>query len=590
MLVASFVFAAMGVCVKLAADYFSTSEIVMVRGVIGMLFIYGLMWLRGGTLKTPLAWHHLWRGAVGVTALWLWFYSIALLPLATAVTLNYMSPIWIAAILFAVGWWRRKNRFDWRLVLAIGLSFAGVTLLLRPAMQADQWFGGLLALASGMLAALAYLEVRRLGQMGEPEYRVVFYFSMTSAVAGLFGTLFIETRTGWHMPGATGIALLLAIGLTAVTAQMAMTRAYRLGNTLLTANLQYTGIVFSSIWGVLIWHDAPGWLGWLGIAAILVSGMAATYYNARNIQATLAAAPAASRSSNLQKPPMTVYTTLIAAAELAPHLSDPNWVVLDCRHDLANPDAGRAAWAAGHLPGAQFAHLDHDLSDLAPAADGTFRGRHPLPQRAALLETLRAWGVNDTSQVVAYDAHGGMFAARLWWLLRWLGHAPVAVLDGGLNAWQNAQGALTSALPAARARGNLQARPTLGATVSADEVLANLASGTRTVVDARAPDRFRGENETLDAVGGHIPGARNRFFKDNLQADGRFKEAAQLRTEFGALIAAPAAAIMQCGSGVTACHNLLALEIAGLPGAALYPGSWSEWCADPARPVARGAQ
>lgn len=293
MLVASFVFAAMGVCVKLAADYFSTSEIVMVRGVIGMLFIYSLMWLRGGTLKTPLAWHHLWRGAVGVTALWLWFYSISLLPLATAVTLNYMSPIWIAAILFAVGWWRRKNRFDWRLVLAIGLSFAGVTLLLRPAMQADQWFGGLLALASGMLAALAYLEVRRLGQMGEPEYRVVFYFSMTSAVAGLFGTLFVETRTGWQMPDATGIALLLAIGLTAVTAQMAMTRAYRLGNTLLTANLQYTGIVFSSIWGVLIWHDAPGWLGWLGIAAILVSGMAATYYNARNIQATMAAATAA---------------------------------------------------------------------------------------------------------------------------------------------------------------------------------------------------------------------------------------------------------------------------------------------------------
>jgi len=287
---------------------------------------------------------------------------------------------------------------------------------------------------------------------------------------------------------------------------------------------------------------------------------------------------------------MSVYTTLIAAAELAPHLSDPDWVVLDCRHDLADPDAGRAAWAAGHLPGAQFAHLDRDLSDLAPAADGAFRGRHPLPQRAALLETLRAWGINDTSQVVAYDAHGGMFAARLWWLLRWLGHAPVAVLDGGLNAWQNAQGALTSALPAARARGNLQARPTLGATVSADEVLANLASGTRTVVDARAPDRFRGENETLDAVGGHIPGARNRFFKDNLQADGRFKQAAQLRIELGALITAPSTAIMQCGSGVTACHNLLALEIAGLPGAALYPGSWSEWCADPARPVARGAQ
>ncbi|HTN66153.1 MAG TPA: DMT family transporter [Burkholderiaceae bacterium] len=292
MLVASFVFAAMGVCVKLAADYFSTAEIVMTRGVIGMLFICSLIRLRGGTLKTPLAWHHLWRGAVGVTALWLWFYSIALLPLATAVTLNYMSPIWIAVILFALGWWRRQQHADWRLALAIGLSFVGVTLLLRPAIAADQWFGGLLALASGMLAALAYLEVRRLGRMGEPEYRVVFYFSLTSAVAGLLGTLFIEARAGWQAPSATGIALLLAIGLTATTAQMAMTRAYRLGNTLLTANLQYTGIVFASIWGSLIWSDTPDWSGWLGIAAILTSGVAATFYNARN-------APAAPSSTAL---------------------------------------------------------------------------------------------------------------------------------------------------------------------------------------------------------------------------------------------------------------------------------------------------
>ncbi|HTN66152.1 MAG TPA: sulfurtransferase [Burkholderiaceae bacterium] len=286
---------------------------------------------------------------------------------------------------------------------------------------------------------------------------------------------------------------------------------------------------------------------------------------------------------------MTAYTTLIAAADLAPHLSDPNWIVLDCRHDLANPDAGRAAWSAGHIPGAQFAHLDRDLSDLAPAADGRFRGRHPLPPRAALLETLRGWGINEESQVVAYDAQGGMFAARLWWLVRWLGHARVAVLDGGLAAWQ---GALTAAAPAARARGNLQDRPSLTSTVEADDVLAHLddlASGARTVLDARAPDRFRGENETLDAVGGHIPGAKNRCFKDNLQADGRFKPAAQLRAEFTPLVADPTRAVMQCGSGVTACHNLLALEIAGLPGAALYPGSWSEWCADPARPVARGA-
>ena len=287
----------------------------------------------------------------------------------------------------------------------------------------------------------------------------------------------------------------------------------------------------------------------------------------------------------------TAYTTLISAIKLAPHLHDPDWIVLDCRHDLANPDAGRAAWAASHLAGAQFAHLDRDLSDLTPAAGGEFRGRHPLPPRAALLETLRGWGINDDSQVVAYDAHGGMFAARLWWLLHWLGHARVAVLDGGLAAWEQTGLTLTPAAPAPRPRGTLQERPALTATVDADEVLANLAAAPerrRTVLDARAPDRFRGENETLDAVGGHIPGARNRFFKDNLEAGGRFKPAAQLRAELAPLLAEPARAIMQCGSGVTACHNLLALEIAGLPGAALYPGSWSEWCADPARPVARG--
>ncbi len=242
-------------------------------------------------------------------------------------------------------------------------------------------------------------------------------------------------------------------------------------------------------------------------------------------------------------------------------------------------------------PGRSSRDLDRDLSALAPAADGRFRGRHPLPTRAALLETLRGWGVNDDSQVVAYDAHGGMFAARLWWLLRWLGHARVAVLDGGLAAWEQAGLTLSAAAPAPRPRGTLQARPALAATVDADEVLANLAAAPerrRTVLDARAPDRFRGENETLDAVGGHIPGARNRFFKDNLDADGRFKPAAQLRAELAPLLAEPERAIMQCGSGVTACHNLLALEIAGLPGAALYPGSWSEWCADPVRPVARG--
>jgi thiosulfate/3-mercaptopyruvate sulfurtransferase len=283
-----------------------------------------------------------------------------------------------------------------------------------------------------------------------------------------------------------------------------------------------------------------------------------------------------------------MYTTLISAAELSSHIAAPNWVIVDCRHDLMNLSAGREGYAVAHLPNAVFADTETELSGAKRGPDGVFRGRHPLPEREAFIETLRAWGVNDDTQVVAYDAHGGMFAARLWWMLRWVGHDAVAVLDGGMAAWQ-AQGLPLTAEVPVRPRGSLNARSSLVATVSAGEVLANIGSGERTLVDARAADRFRGENETIDPVGGHIPGAKNRFFKDNLQADGRFKDAAQLKADFAPLVADPAKAIVQCGSGVTACHNLLALEVAGMPGAALYPGSWSEWCADPARPVATGA-
>lgn len=279
------------------------------------------------------------------------------------------------------------------------------------------------------------------------------------------------------------------------------------------------------------------------------------------------------------------YTTLISAAELSQHVLETNWIVFDCRHELANPDAGREAYAAGHIPHAQFVHLDTDLSDKTLRPNGIFRGRHPLPEPDRFVETLRALAVNQDSQVIAYDAQGGMFAARLWWMLRWIGHEAVAVLDGGLPAW-TAHGMQLSTEPASALRGNVALRPSLALTVSADDIVANLTSQSRTVIDARAPDRFRGENETLDPVGGHIPGAGNRFFKNNLQADGRFKPAAQLRAELSAVVPVPQTGIMQCGSGVTACHNLLAMEVAGLPGAALYPGSWSEWCADPSRPVA----
>ncbi len=276
------------------------------------------------------------------------------------------------------------------------------------------------------------------------------------------------------------------------------------------------------------------------------------------------------------------YTTLITATQL---LVYPDAIVFDCRFDLADPAAGAAAYTAGHLPGAHYLHLDQDLSGTKTGRNG----RHPLPEPEALLEKLRACGVNNASQVIAYDAQGGMFAARLWWLLRWLGHEAGAVLDGGLPAWQAAGGELTSALPQL-GNGTLMQRPSLQHVVTADDVLANLAHQEFQIVDARAPERFRGENETLDPVGGHLPGACNRFFKDNLQADGCFKNAAQLGNEWRALLQRRTGkeTIQQCGSGVTACHNILALEIAGLSGAALYAGSWSEWCADPARPVEKG--
>lgn len=287
MLFASFVFAIMGVCVKLASATSSTSEIVMCRGLVGMLLIAGFARMQRVSLRTTLPWHHAWRGLVGVTALWLWFFAIGQLPLATAMTLNYMAPIWIAAIVFTLGWWHKQRRFEWGLAAAIITSFAGVALLLKPTIHAEQWLGGLLALISGFLSALAYMQVKKLGQLGEPEYRVVFYFSVSGVLAGLLSGLADSyLRTGefhiLHTLSGTDFLLLGSIGLTATIAQMAMTRAYRLGAMLVTANLQYTGIVFSSIWGILIWGDHLELSGWLGIVIILVSGVAATFYNARS--------------------------------------------------------------------------------------------------------------------------------------------------------------------------------------------------------------------------------------------------------------------------------------------------------------------
>lgn len=279
------------------------------------------------------------------------------------------------------------------------------------------------------------------------------------------------------------------------------------------------------------------------------------------------------------------FTTLMSASELAEILSSPSLVLLDCRSDLLDPKAGAAAFAQSHIPVAQHADLDTDLSDKTPGPHGEFRGRHPLPTKEVFIHTLRKWGVNQDSQVVVYDAHGGMFAARLWWMLRWVGHKNVALLDGGLQAWQEMDGTLTSRLITPPI-GNITLQPTLVKTVDVNHVVANLTTHEYEILDARAADRFRGENEVIDPTAGHIPGAKNRWFKENLTANGLFKSADVLRAELTALIKSPDTTIMQCGSGASACVNLLAMEIAGLSGAALYPGSWSEWSADPTRPIA----
>jgi thiosulfate/3-mercaptopyruvate sulfurtransferase len=286
-----------------------------------------------------------------------------------------------------------------------------------------------------------------------------------------------------------------------------------------------------------------------------------------------------------------MYTTLISVEQLALLASQPDVVIVDCRHDLMDAKAGRNAYDAGHIAGAVFANLDQDLSGAKYDDTGVFRGRHPLPKTDDLLMALRRFGIGNATQVVAYDAHGGMFAARLWWLLRSIGHASVAVLDGALAAWTAAGHSLQTE-SVQNPIGNIVAQTALTSQVDVAAIVRNLnadAGQKLQVVDARVADRFRGENETIDPVGGHIPGAKNRFFKDNLQADGRFKSAEQLHQEWQGLLTEPQKAVMQCGSGVTACHNLLALEIAGLSGAALYPGSWSEWCSDATRPVATGA-
>ncbi|MCX7174320.1 MAG: sulfurtransferase [Proteobacteria bacterium] len=279
---------------------------------------------------------------------------------------------------------------------------------------------------------------------------------------------------------------------------------------------------------------------------------------------------------------------LVNTAELAAHLGDPSWCVFDCRHDLKQIEYGAQAYARGHIPGAQFLDMDHDLSGPTTGRNG----RHPLPDPEVLANKLSRCGVGGNTQVVAYDNEGGIFASRLWWLLRWLGHEQVAVLDGGLAGWKRAKLPLEVGVPLI-SPAEFEVRLDAASDMQVDSafVMAHLDRTGMTVVDARSPERFRGENETLDPVGGHIPGAINRFYADNLDDDGcYFKPAAQLREEYEDLLAGqdPRLVVQQCGSGVTACHNMLAMELAGLSGSKLYVGSWSEWCSDSARPVATG--
>lgn len=275
---------------------------------------------------------------------------------------------------------------------------------------------------------------------------------------------------------------------------------------------------------------------------------------------------------------------IIQVETLAAHLQDPEWVIVDCRFDLMNPTAGGDAYRNGHIAGAFYTDLDRDLAGPADYHSG---GRHPLPRADDLARLFGSWGLTPGKQLVAYDDAAGAVAARLWWLLRWFGHERVAILDGGLQAWLAAGNTLDTAQPAVHT-GRYDGTPGHMKVIDADGVTTGLAADQLILLDARAPARFRGQQEPLDPVAGHIPGAVNVPFQDNLTAEGRFRPAAELRAHYQEILASRSTAetACMCGSGVTACHTLIALEHAGLPGASLYVGSWSDWISIDARPIA----
>jgi len=273
---------------------------------------------------------------------------------------------------------------------------------------------------------------------------------------------------------------------------------------------------------------------------------------------------------------------LVSTEGLSARLNDPSWIIFDCRHDLADFERGARLYREGHVPGAHFAHVERDLSGMKTGTNG----RHPLPVPAEFMDFLARHGVSNASTIVAYDDVGGQYAARLWWMARWVGLTNVRLLDGGFPKWLQEGRPLSNAVPAA-ARAALVGHADPSLVWTAAEVLRHLQDAEFALVDARAAERYRGEVEPIDSVAGHIPGALNRFFKANLNADLTLRPAAELKREFEALIGgrSPGNVVHHCGSGITACANLFAMEYAGLPGSKLYSGSWSEWIADETRPI-----
>lgn len=296
-----------------------------------------------------------------------------------------------------------------------------------------------------------------------------------------------------------------------------------------------------------------------------------------------------------------MYTTLITAEQLKALMdAKARLMVFDCTFDLADPASGEKQYLQAHIPGAVYAHLDEALSEKGrpdaqtgqplPHAGAASGGRHPLPSREKFAIWLSSVGFANDMQAVVYDRNGANYCGRLWWMLKWAGHEAVAVLDGGLQAWQAGGGPVKTGSEPAHFQSNFELKPPLRRLVTGDEVAAQLGAPTQTVLDARAPQRYRGEVEPLDPVAGHIPGALNRPFVQNIGPDGRFKPPGQLRAEFEQLLAGrdPSSVVHQCGSGVSALPNLIAMELAGLGPTGLYAGSWSEWCRDPRRPVEKG--